>query len=162
MLLALIRHGIAEDAGPANGYRDESRRLTPAGADRMQAAAAGIARLDLHPAVVLTSPLVRCVETAALVGRALGAPVRIHDVLRPGARAAAVLDVLAEYPDAACVALCGHQPDMSYITAELSGAEVNYRRGMLGVVDLAGLRPRAGSLVGLYPPKALRALGTPA
>lgn len=161
MLLALIRHGIAEDAGPANGYRDESRRLTPAGADRMQAAAAGIARLQLHPVVILASPLVRCAETAAIVGRAADIPVRIHDVLRPGARAAALLDVLAEYPDADCVAVCGHQPDMSYITAELSGAEVDYRRGMLGVIDLAALRPQAGRLVGLYPPKALRALGTP-
>jgi len=161
MLIALIRHGIAEDAGPTNGYRDESRRLTQQGALRMQAAAAGIARLKLAPAVILSSPLVRCAETAAIIGRATGTPVRIHDVLRPGARADALLDVLAEYPDAECVAVCGHQPDMSYITAELSGCEVDYRRGMLGVVDLATLRPRAGMLVGLYPPKALRALGSP-
>ena len=144
-----------------NGYRDESRRLTQQGATRMQAAAAGIARLNLAPAVILASPLVRCAETAAILGRATGAHVRIHDVLRPGARTTALLDVVAEYPDAGCIAVCGHQPDMSYITAELSGCEVNYRRGMLGVIDLAALRPGAGVLVGLYPPKALRALGTP-
>jgi phosphohistidine phosphatase SixA len=159
MLLALIRHGIAEDAGPATGYRDEPRRLTEEGALRMRSAAQGIARLGIHPGVVLTSPLARCVQTAEIVAAATGADVRVHAALRPGARAGAVLDLLAGYPDADCVAVCGHQPDMSDITADLSGSQVNYRRGMLGVIDLAALRPRAGVLVGLYPPKALRALG---
>ena len=161
MLLAVIRHGIAEDAGPATGYRDEPRRLTDQGITRMRIAAAGIARLGIRPVVVLTSPLARCVQTAEIVAAATGADVRVHAALRPGARTAAVLDLLAGYPDAQCVAVCGHQPDLSQMTADISGSEVNYRRGMLGVIDLAALRPRAGTLVGLYPPKALRALGAP-
>ncbi len=161
MLLAVIRHGIAEDAGPATRYRDEPRRLTDQGVARMRSAAAGIARLGIRPEVILSSPLARCVQTAEIVAAATAADVHVHAALRPGARSAALLDLLAGYPDADCVAVCGHQPDLSEITADLSGSAVNYRRGMLGVIDLGVLRPRGGTLVGLYPPKALRALGTP-
>jgi phosphohistidine phosphatase len=159
MLLALIRHGIAEDAGPSTGYRDEPRRLTHEGAERVRAAAVGMARLGIRPDAILTSPLARCAETAELVAAATGQAVRRHDVLRPGAQAAALLDVLAEYPDAACVLACGHQPDMSAITRELTGGRADYRRGTLGLIELAELRPGQGILVGLYPAKVLRRIG---
>ena len=159
MLLALIRHGIAEDAGPATGYRDEPRRLTPDGASRVRECAAGIARLGLHPGVVLTSPLARCVQTAEIVADRVGVDVRRHDVMRPGAHAAALLEVLAEYPEAECVFACGHQPDLSHITQELTGGLVDYRRGTLGLIDLSARLPGRGTLVGLYPTKALRRIG---
>jgi phosphohistidine phosphatase SixA len=66
------------------------------------------------------------------------------------------LEVLAEYPEAECVLACGHQPDLSYITQELTGGLVDYRRGTLGLIDLSALLPGRGTLVGLYPAKALR------
>jgi len=156
MLLALIRHGVAENAGPDTGYRDEPRRLTADGANRMREAAAGIARMGIHPDVALTSPLTRCVQTAQIVAAPAGVDVRPHAVLRPGARAAGLLDVLAEYPDAACVLVCGHQPDLSYITQELTGGLVDYRRGSLGLVELSALARGRGTLTGLYTAKALR------
>jgi phosphohistidine phosphatase len=162
MLLALLRHGTAEDAGPATGYQDEPRRLTADGARRVREVAAGMAQLGIRPDAVLTSPLARCVETAEIVAAPVGIAVRRHDVLRPGARAAALLDVLAEYPDADCVLACGHQPDLSYITQELTGGLADYRRGTLGLIELGALRPRSGTLVGLYPAKVLRRIaGTP-
>ena len=163
MLLALIRHGIAEDAGPHTGYRDEPRRLTDAGITRMREAARGIARLGIHPEAIISSPLARCAETAELVAAPSGATVRLHDALRPGARAAALLDILADYPDADCVAVCGHQPDLSLITADLTGGSlVDFRRGTLCLIDLERLRPQGGILMALYPPKVLRRLGSPA
>jgi phosphohistidine phosphatase len=160
MLLALIRHGIAEDAGPAAGYRDDQRRLTPDGANRIRASAAGIALLGIRPAAVLTSPLIRCVQTAQIVADRIGADVRPHDLLRPGARGDGLLEVLAEYPEAACVLVCGHQPDLSYITQTLTGGMVDYRRGTLGLIELSALQPNHGTLVGLYPAKVLRRMAT--
>ena len=162
MLLALLRHGVAEDAGPATGYRDEPRRLTDDGARRVGEVAAGMARLGIRPDAILTSPLARCVQTAEIVAAGAGVAVRRHDVLRPGARAQALLDVLAEYPDVACVLACGHQPDLSYITQELTGGLADYRRATLGLIDLRDLRPQRGTLVGLYPARVLRRIaGTP-
>jgi phosphohistidine phosphatase len=163
MLLALIRHGTAEDAGPRTGYHDEPRRLTDLGITHMREAARGIARIGIQPDAIISSPLVRCAQTAEIVGAAFGTGVRLHDVLRPGARTAALLEVLADYPDAGCIVVCGHQPDLSLITAELSGGSlVEFRRGTLCVINLERLRPNGGILVGLYPPKALRRLGASA
>ncbi len=162
MLLALLRHGLAEDAGPATRYRDEPRRLTDDGSRRVAEVAAGMARLGIRPDAILTSPLARCVETAEIVAARSGVAVRRHDVLRPGARAQALLDVLAEYPDAECVLACGHQPDLSYITQELTGGLADYRRATLGLIELRDLLPRHATLVGLYPARVLRRItGTP-
>ena len=154
-LLDLV-DGIAEEAGPTTGYHDAPRRLTADGARRMREVAAGVARLGIRPDAVLTSPLTRCVETAEIVAGPAGVPVRRLDLLRPGARGAQLLEVLAEYPDAECVLACGHQPDLTYITQELTGGLADYRRGTLGLIELHALQPRGGTLVGLYPPKVLR------
>lgn len=162
MLLALLRHGIAEDAGPATGYRDEPRRLTAEGVARMRDAARGIATLGVRPDAILSSPLVRCVQTAEIVAAATGQQVRTHPALAPGARAGGLLELLADYPEAGCVLACGHQPDLSLITAELTGGNVvDYRKGTLGVIELGQLRPGTGILLGLYPAKALRRIIPP-
>lgn len=159
MLLLFLRHGIAEDAGPATGYRDETRRLTAQGTARMKRAAAGIAALKVEPEVVLSSPLVRCVETATIAAARLGAEVRIVEGLRPGARVEALLDHLAEHHDSGCVMVCGHQPDLSLMVADLiGGGVVEFRKGGLALVDLGSPRPGGGTLVGLHPPRVLRRL----
>jgi phosphohistidine phosphatase len=160
MLLALVRHGVAEDAGPATDWRDEPRRLTARGAERMRRAAEGVATLGIAPEVILSSPLPRCEETATIIGTRLGAPVRTHAAMRPGARLDGLLDVLAEYPDAPCVMACGHQPDLSLMAAELlGGGIVEFRKGTLALLESPGLRPAGAVLVGLYGPRILRRLG---
>ncbi|MFN8111217.1 MAG: histidine phosphatase family protein [Thermoleophilia bacterium] len=160
MLLALIRHGIAEDPGPATGYRDEERRLTDKGIARMRVQARGIARLGVRPEVIHSSPLIRCRQTAEILSQVLDAPVAVHDGLRPGARVEDVLHLVAGSPDAECVMCCGHQPDMSVITADLiAGGLVEYRKGSLGLVRLLGPRPGGAVLEALLTPAALRRMG---
>ena len=159
MRILLLRHGIAEDAGPGTGHRDEPRPLTEEGADRMRRAAAGIARLRLGIEEVVTSPLVRCRQTAEIVAAAVGLEAREDARLRPGTELEAVADILSELPGAGCVLFCGHQPDMSGIVAELTGGMAEFRRGSLAVIEAELPRPRAGVLRALYPPAALRALG---
>lgn len=131
MLICLLRHGIAEELGPGTDYRDAPRRLTPRGAERMRREAHGMRRLGIAPDVVLHSPLVRCTQTAEIVAGVLDVPLRRLGSLAPGARADAVLDAVAEYPDAGTLMFCGHQPDMSLVTAELTGgAMVDYKKGL--------------------------------
>lgn len=158
--LFLLRHGVAEDAGPATGGRDEPRALTAAGALRMQAAARGIRALGIAPDAIFTSPLTRCRQTAEIVAAALGAIPRDDERLRPGMRLNGVEDVLAEHPGVRAPLLCGHQPDLSILVAELTGAgSVDFRKGSLAVLELASRRPPAARLRALYPPAALRLLG---
>src|SRR2546427_12020868 len=70
MMLYVLRHGVAEEVGPEG--TDGSRRLTPGGRRKLRAAAAGVRGLGVAFDAILTSPLVRAGETAAIVAEALG------------------------------------------------------------------------------------------
>jgi phosphohistidine phosphatase len=161
MRLLLLRHGIAEGAGPGTGFRDEPRELTPEGRARMQEQARGMAALGIAAGIVLTSPLVRCRQTAEIVGDALGlAPVE-DDRLLPGMELDDLEEALLRHPGADPVLVCGHQPDLSEVVAELTGGgAVEFRKGTLAVLEVTALRPGGGRLRALYPPGALRALAT--
>lgn len=159
MQLALLRHGVAEDAGPSTDWQDGPRRLTDAGRRRMRDAAAGIVRLGLTFELVLTSPLTRCVQTAELVGDALGQAPVVDERLRPGMDVDALIDVLLEHPDAESVLVCGHQPDLTLVVSDLvSGGLAEFKKGTLALIDLDEPRARAGVLAALYPPSTLRRL----
>lgn len=160
MLLGLLRHGVAHDAGPETEWRDEPRALTDEGRRRMKLAAAGIARLDLGFAHLVASPLVRCAQTAEIVGDVLGLTPRHDDRMRPGLTVAQVIDLLLEYPAADVVLLCGHQPDLTTVTSDLVfGGLVEFKKGALALIELPEIQERSGYLTALYPPAALRALG---
>ena len=70
MECVLLRHGIAverdEWAGP-----DSDRPLTERGAKRVAQVAAGLNRLDVQPTHVLSSPLIRAIETAKIMHSSL-------------------------------------------------------------------------------------------
>ena len=160
MRLLLLRHGVAQDAGPETGWRDEPRALTPEGRARMERAARGMAALGVRADAIVTSPLVRCRQTAEIAAAAIGGTPLEDPRLRPGAGLDDVADLLLEHPDAEAVLLCGHQPDLSDLVDELTGGgRVEFRKGALAVLDLEAPRPRGGRLRALYPPSALRALG---
>jgi phosphohistidine phosphatase len=160
MRLLLLRHGIAEDAGPATGHRDEPRALTPEGVARMRAQARGMAVLGVGADALVTSPLARCRQTADIVAAAIGAPVGEDSRLRPGTGLDAVEDLLLDHPEAGAVMLCGHQPDLSQIVADLTGgAVVDFRKGTLAILDVVAPRAGRGLLRALYPPAALRIIG---
>ncbi|HTI32467.1 MAG TPA: histidine phosphatase family protein [Miltoncostaea sp.] len=159
MRLMLMRHGIAEDAGPDTGYRDEPRALTDEGRARMAQAAEGLRALGVEASLVLTSPLVRCRQTADIVAAALGvAPVE-DPRLRPGMELEDLADALSLHPGADPVLVCGHNPDLPHVVADLTGGgTVDFRKGSLAVLDVEAVAPRGGRLRGLYPPSALRAI----
>jgi phosphohistidine phosphatase SixA len=160
MRLLLLRHGVAQDAGPETGWSDEPRALTPDGRARMERAARGMAALGVRADAIVTSPLTRCRQTAEIVAAAIGGAPRDDARLRPGADLDAVADLLLEHPDAGAVLLCGHQPDLSDLVGDLTGGgRAEFRKGTLAVLDLEAARPRGGRLRALYPPSALRALG---
>jgi phosphohistidine phosphatase len=160
MQLALLRHGVAEDAGPSTEWQDEPRQLTDVGRRRMRDAAAGIVRLGLTFDVVLTSPLARCVQTAEIVSAALGRAAVPDDRLRPGLDVHTLIDLLLERPEAESVLVCGHQPDLTLVTSDLvSGGVMEFKKGSLAVIELDEPRARAGVLMALYPPSTLRRIG---
>jgi phosphohistidine phosphatase len=126
----------------------------------MRAAAAGMRALGIAPDLVLTSPLVRSRQTAEIICEALGGTPVEDPRLRPGMRLGDLEDALLEHPDAVAPMVCGHEPDLSQVVAELTGGGmVELKKGSLAILDVESLRPGRGRLRALYPPAALRLLG---
>jgi phosphohistidine phosphatase SixA len=126
----------------------------------MRAAARGMEALGVGADLVLTSPLIRCRQTADIVCERLGGEPREDRRLAPGMSLGELEDALLEHPGAGVVLVCGHQPDLSVVTAALTGGgHVEFKKGSLALLDVEAARPAGGRLRALYPPAALRALG---
>ena len=154
--LVLMRHGVAEahDAHPT----DAERALTPDGLKAAGRAARGLVELGVRPDLVVTSPLIRCRQTAELVAGAAGCPLEVDARLAPGMTSDDVLDVVLEHPDARTILLCTHQPGLTYAVADLTGCgPVGFKRPGVAVLTLD--RPTRGgaSLSAVLPPRVLRA-----
>jgi phosphohistidine phosphatase len=113
----IMRHGPAEDQAPTG--RDFDRKLTASGRARTELAAHELGRWE-RPKRVLTSPLVRTVETAEVVIAALGlaCDLETREELAPGGDSFRLLGELAAQ-GAKRVILIGHEPDVSSLTAHL-------------------------------------------
>src|SRR5262245_16485802 len=96
MELYFLRHAIAADEAP-DGLGDASRPLTKEGITKMQAGARGFRRLGLQLDVLLSSPLTRAHETAAIVARELDLEPQLADELAPGCDSARLFALLGEY-----------------------------------------------------------------
>jgi phosphohistidine phosphatase len=116
MLIYLVRHSRAIAGGP--GITDEVRYLTEQG--RMLARAVGRALgAASRPDRLLSSPLVRAVQTAELIAQEIGfaGEVQILASLSPGGAPEATARHLGT---AASVALVGHEPTISDLGALLT------------------------------------------
>ena len=66
MNLYILRHGIAADR--SSKYPDDNLRpLTRKGIDRMRREAKGMSAIGIAPDVIISSPLVRAIQTAEIV-----------------------------------------------------------------------------------------------
>lgn len=161
MQLLIVRHAIAVDRGTP-GIPDEERPLTPEGEEKFGGAARGLARLVDRPDALLTSPLRRAKQTAAIAAAAWGRiEPRETPALAGGSfeEQAAVLDA---WPGDATVAVVGHEPHVSDLLARLLGSRhedrLAFKKGGAALVDVPGRLAGGGSLVWFLPPKVLRRL----
>lgn len=120
--LYLIRHGIAAQRGTyAN---DDDRPLTEAGRQKTTAIATRLHQLSLRFDQLLTSPLVRAQQTAAILHQAtLGPTPEICDALQPGGDLGDWLPrlTLGQGAEKVAIAVIGHEPDLSQWAQQLVG-----------------------------------------
>lgn len=139
MELYLLRHGIAED-GHA-GLPDEQRKLTTDGRKKLRELLRVAARADATPTLILTSPLIRAVQTAEIAAEELhyaGDLIRTNN-LEPGANPRDLWEDIRLYRDEARVLLASHNPLCSSLAGFLLGSPelfVDYKKGALMRVDL--------------------------
>ncbi|HEV2424930.1 MAG TPA: phosphohistidine phosphatase SixA [Terriglobia bacterium] len=161
--ICIMRHGLAADR--STGQEDSRRPLTPEGKERMQKIAAGLLKTGFAPALILSSPYVRAMETAKIVAEAItpAPPLDRCEALQPGATPEDLVAFLARHPEHKRVLLVGHEPDLSALAARLTGAarqaRFGFKKGGCCLIEFDGfpLRP-PGQLIWWLTPRLLRKL----
>jgi phosphohistidine phosphatase len=123
MDVIFVRHGSAQDRSEAD---DAQRQLTDQGRTEVTTTAQALRELGVKPAVVLTSPAVRAVQTGEILAE-------LHDAARvetaqmlahpadPKAVRSRLQQLLAEGVE--CVALVGHAPSLDHCVGELTAGQ---------------------------------------
>ena len=124
MKFSLMRHGPAEDH--ADSGMDSDRALSAPGRERVRLVAELLRSLEEEPLHIITSPLVRAVQTAEIVALVTGlgdrgGRVEVRRELAPGGGGAALVRKLAHQGQRR-VCLVGHEPDLSLTASTLLGA----------------------------------------
>jgi len=142
MQLYVVRHGIAVDDGA--GDPDDWRTLTKKGRRRFQRTARAFGNLGRKLDLILTSPLVRAVQTAEiLAGETDHGEVAVLAELDPKFDVEAARKAVANRAgNAEALAIVGHEPQLSAVLAALSGvrqAEIDLEKGAIVRVDVQSL-----------------------
>lgn len=161
--LYLIRHAIAAEPGPK--YPDDRKRpLTPEGSKRFRESVRGLVALGVELDVILTSPLTRAEETAALLSAGLKkrVPVETAAALAPGGKFAAIVEAVTRQAKRhRRIALVGHEPDLGETAARWLAARghIEFRKGAICALDVDSATPSGpATLRWLLPPRATRRL----
>jgi phosphohistidine phosphatase len=165
MVCLLLRHGIAVERDEWEGS-EADRPLTEQGAKRVAQAAAGLNRLDVQPTHVLSSPLVRALETAKIVHRVLRvrSTMQIVDELLPDASPDRLLSILHDFPPESSVLCVGHEPQLGMAASVLlsgraSGSFPLKKAGACLIELPIPVKPGRGILRWWLTPRQLRAIG---
>jgi phosphohistidine phosphatase len=151
--LWLLRHG---DAEPHGTRVDAERRLTERGERQAHAAGIALVRLQGGFDAVLFSPKTRARKTTELAAEHWSNEQRgllsVHPPLATGFDVREALAELAGLPAEGRLLLVGHEPDLSIVVGDLTGARPDLKKGGLAVVRLEGA---GGELVVLLRPREL-------
>jgi phosphohistidine phosphatase len=147
--LYLIRHAVAEDQPENMRFADPLRALTARGRRRFRRSARAFARLGEEVGLILSSPMLRSVQTAELLAAALRQDeVRVLDELRPDAGVPLLLERLSEL-GVESVALVGHKRLLCELAIVLAGVpfedatRLRFKRGAIARIDVRKLSAAA-------------------
>lgn len=156
MKLILVRHG---EAGQASD--DFSRELTETGIADVRRAGRLLAGTGWNFVRIITSPLVRTVQTGDLIQSELGGrPEKISDArLAPGINANATLNLLSTPGPSDALVWVMHSPDVMSVAALLTGAAEScfyFPPGTMLALNVAMPQPAGRSmLIFAMPPEYL-------
>lgn len=163
MHLYLVRHGIAIDPTDPCCPADPARPLTPKGESRARQVAHGVAELGVRPQVMMTSPLLRAVQTAEIFCQVLGCNVsrlRRTDNLLPDSRPAALFGELARFRVKNLMCF-GHAPNLDAVIAWASGQNQPFtqlKKTGVALLEVESFDPAKAILRWLCSPRILRRL----
>jgi len=162
MQLYIVRHGIAIDREDPKSPAEAERYLTEEGIAKTKQVAKGIAAVGVHVDLMVSSPYLRAMQTAAIFASALDYPeqkIRQSESLLPGAEPVAFLRELAREKNASSVFCFGHAPHMDGLLAATVGAPrhiTSMKKAGVAFVELKRVSPPNGQLIWLVTPKLFR------
>lgn len=147
MKVYFLRHGEAD--WPHWDQPDDDRPLTKNGRKEARQVVKFLHELKVRPDAILSSPLPRAYETAALAAKQLKRAVTVEKALGKGFEVQKFWKLLQKNPGDELL-LVGHEPNFSEVLQALTGARIKIAKAGVACVDLDG---EAGTLVWLFPPK---------
>lgn len=167
MELLVIRHGAAmdKDEFAKTGQSDDSRPLTSAGMEEMKQIARGLRELVKKIDLLATSPLVRAVQTAEIVGDAYDVAVdQTTTSLSPDSDPAEFEKWCTDL-DVKRVAVVGHEPHLTaLVTWLLTGEDdaiIDLKKGGSCLLEFdSAITSGAGMLKWLMTPGQLKRIQT--
>jgi phosphohistidine phosphatase len=159
MEIYVLRHGEAEER--ETGLADRDRRLTAKGKLDLKSVLKVARKAEVAPELILTSPLRRAQETAAIAAEVLGCK-RVVETrsLLPGASPELVWKEIGSDHKVEKILLAGHQPHLGSLIGLLLEAPVmvDLKKGALvRIVTPARLGPPRGVLKWMLTAKIAKA-----
>jgi len=161
MFLYFLRHASAGEP-LSSAKKDEKRGLDKDGIEQCGYIGRALAALGVQVEIIVSSPLKRSTQTAALVGNEMGheGKLVVENALRPQASFADFQKMLAKYARQDSLLLVGHNPNLREFLGRIIGdnggeAVVELKKGAVAKVET---RRNAGSLSWCITPRILRTL----
>jgi phosphohistidine phosphatase len=161
MFLYFLRHASAGQR-LTTAKKDEKRGLDKDGIEQCGYIGRALASLGVQVEIIVSSPLKRATQTAALVGNEMGheGKLAIENGLRPQANFVDFQKMLQKYAAQDSVLLVGHNPNLREFLGRIisdNGCEaiVELKKGAVAKVEM---RRNSGSLSWCITPRILRTL----
>jgi phosphohistidine phosphatase len=165
MFLYFLRHASAGQS-LSSAKKDEKRGLDKDGIEQCGYIGRALASLGVQVETIVSSPLKRATQTAALVGNEMGHEGKLvmENGLRPQASFADFQKMLEKYARQDSVLLVGHNPNLREFLGRVisdNGGEavLDLKKGAVAKVEM---RRSSGSLSWCITPRILRTLYTAA
>jgi phosphohistidine phosphatase len=161
MIVYFLRHASAGER-LSNPKKDEKRALDRAGMEQCGDVGRALLALDVQVDMIISSPLKRSAQTAALVGNEIGyeGKLQFDDGLRPAATFVEFRKLLDKYARYETIMVVGHNPNLSeFLGRAISEtgceASVELKKGAVARVEMGR---SSAALHWCITPKVVRAL----
>jgi phosphohistidine phosphatase len=159
MQIIFLRHANAGEP-KLNPSKDEKRALDKLGIEQSHDVGRALAALNITVDVIISSPLRRATQTAAVVANEIDYEDKVmtDDALRPGASYDQFQELLRRHNRRDAIMVVGHNPTMTEFLNKLIGAttSVELKKGAVARVEKEGRR--AAVLKWCIPPKVIRSI----
>src|SRR5215813_8455997 len=161
MIIYFLRHASAGER-KRSPKKDERRPLDAQGIEQCGDVGRALAALDVTVDAIISSPLKRATQTAALVGNEIGyeRQLFVEKALRPEATFEQFREMMRKYAKADAVMLVGHNPNFSEflgrtISPRNSIAHIDLKKGSVARVESGG---KSSVLHWCFTPRLIRAI----